>query len=34
MNRAWAEVLIALLVAATETLFQVVKKLKEKGKPT
>jgi hypothetical protein len=33
MNRAWAEVLAALLVAATETLVQMVKKLKEKGKP-
>jgi hypothetical protein len=33
MNRAWIDVLVALLVAATETLLQVVKKLKEKGKP-
>jgi hypothetical protein len=33
MNRAWTEVLVALLVAATETLLQVVKKLKVKGKP-
>jgi hypothetical protein len=34
MNRAWIDVLVALLVAATETLVQVVKKLKEKGKAT
>jgi hypothetical protein len=33
MNRAWTEVLAALLVAATETLLEVVKKLKGKGKP-
>jgi hypothetical protein len=32
MNRAWTEVLVALLVAATETLIEVVKKLKQKGK--
>jgi hypothetical protein len=31
MNRAWTEVLVALLVAATETLIEVVKKLKNKG---
>ncbi len=33
MNRTWIDVLVAVLVAATETLLQVVKKLKEKGKP-
>ncbi len=33
MNRAWIDVLVAVLVAATETLLQVVKRLKEKGKP-
>ena len=32
MNRAWIDVLVALMVAATETLLQVVKKLKTKGK--
>jgi hypothetical protein len=32
MNRAWTEVLVALLVAATETLIDVVKRLKQKGK--
>ena len=32
MNRAWIDVLVALMVAATETLLQVVKKLKAKGK--
>jgi hypothetical protein len=31
MNRAWTEVLVALLVAATETLIEVVKKIKKKG---
>jgi hypothetical protein len=31
MNRAWTEVLVALLVAATETLIEVVKRLKKKG---
>lgn len=31
MSRAWTEVLVALLVAATETLIEVVKKLKMKG---
>jgi hypothetical protein len=31
MNRAWTEVLVALLVAATETLIAVVKRLKKKG---
>jgi hypothetical protein len=31
MNRAWAEVLVALLVAATETLIEVVKRIKKKG---
>jgi hypothetical protein len=33
MNRAWIDVLVALLVAATETLLEVVKKFKGKGKP-
>ena len=32
MKRAWSEVLVALLVAATETLLEVVKKLRVKGK--
>jgi hypothetical protein len=31
MSRAWTELLVALLVAATETLIEVVKKLKNKG---
>jgi hypothetical protein len=31
MNRAWTEVLVAVLVAATETLIEVAKKLKKKG---
>jgi hypothetical protein len=31
MNRAWTEVLVAVLVAATETLIEVVKRLKKKG---
>lgn len=31
MNRAWTEVLVALLVAATETLVEVVRRLKSKG---
>jgi hypothetical protein len=31
MNRAWIEVMVALLLAATETLVEVVKRLKEKG---
>jgi hypothetical protein len=31
MNRAWTEVLVALLVAATETLIEVVKRIKKKG---
>jgi hypothetical protein len=33
MNRAWIDVLVALLVAATETLLEMAKKLKGKGKP-
>jgi len=32
MNRAWIDVLVAFLVAAAETLVQVVKKPKGKGK--
>jgi hypothetical protein len=32
MNRAWVDALVVVLVAATETLIEVVKKLKEKGK--
>jgi len=32
MNRAWIDVLVALMVAATETLLEVAKKLKAKGK--
>lgn len=31
MNRAWTELLVVLLVAATETLIEVVKRLKQKG---
>ena len=31
MNRAWTEVLVALLVAAIETLIEVVKRIKKKG---
>lgn len=30
-NRAWIDVLVALLVAATETLVEVVKRLKSNG---
>ncbi len=32
MNRVWADALAALLVAAAETLVEVVKRLKQKGK--
>jgi hypothetical protein len=32
MNRAWVDALVVVLVAATETLIEVVKKLKKKGK--
>jgi hypothetical protein len=32
MNRAWVDALVVVLVAATETLIGVVKKLKKKGK--
>ncbi len=31
MNRVWVEALVALLVAATETLIEVAKKIKKKG---
>jgi hypothetical protein len=31
MNRVWADALVALLVAATESLVEVVKRLKKKG---
>lgn len=31
MNRAWVDALVVVLVAATETLIEVVKKLREKG---
>jgi hypothetical protein len=31
MNRVWADALVALLVAATGTLIEVVKRLKKKG---
>jgi hypothetical protein len=34
MNRAWIDVMVALLVAATETLVEVVKRLKKKGAST
>jgi len=34
MNRAWTEVLVALLVAATESLIEVVKRSTKKGKAT
>jgi hypothetical protein len=34
MNRAWTAVLVALLVAATETLIEVVKRMKKKGEAT
>ncbi len=30
MNRIWADALVAVLVAATESLIQVVKRLKKK----
>jgi len=32
MNRVWTDVVVALLVAATETLIEAVKRLKKKGK--
>jgi hypothetical protein len=32
MNRAWVDALVVVLVAATETLIEVVKKLKKKEK--
>jgi hypothetical protein len=32
MNRAWVDALVVLLVAATESLIEVVKRLKKKGK--
>ncbi len=32
MNRVWVDALAALLVAATETLIEVVKKIKKKGR--
>jgi len=31
MNRVWVDALVAVLVAATETLIEVVKKIKKKG---
>jgi hypothetical protein len=31
MNRAWVDALVVVLVAATESLIEVVKKLKKKG---
>ncbi len=31
MNRVWVDALVALLVAATESLIEVVKKIKKKG---
>jgi hypothetical protein len=34
MNRVWADALVALLVAATETLIEVAKRLKKKGGTT
>ena len=32
MNKAWTEVLVPLLVAATEAILEVIKILKKKGK--
>jgi hypothetical protein len=32
MNRAWVDALVVVLVAATETLIEVVKKLNKKRK--
>ncbi len=31
MNRVWADALVALLVAATETILELVKRIKKKG---
>jgi len=31
MNRVWTEVLVAFLVAATETILELVKRIKKKG---
>jgi hypothetical protein len=31
MNRVWVDALVVVLVAATETLIEVVKKLRKKG---
>lgn len=31
VNRAWTEVLVAFLVAATETILELVKKIKKRG---
>jgi len=31
MNRAWTELLVAFLVAATETILELVKRIKKKG---
>ena len=32
MNKAWTQVLVPLLVAATEAILEVIKVLKKKGK--
>ncbi len=31
MNRVWADALVAFLVAATETILELVKRIKKKG---
>jgi hypothetical protein len=31
MNRAWSEVLVAFLVAASETILELIKRIKKKG---
>jgi hypothetical protein len=33
MNRVWVDALVAVLIAAAETLIEVVKRPKRKGKP-
>lgn len=32
MNKAWTEVLVSVLIAATEAVLEVIKILKKKGK--
>lgn len=32
MNRVWADVLVAVLIAATESVLTLIKRVKKKGK--